>query len=186
LRREHLGPRPWPRVAEPLPALAAALDERLALMPWVGSVKRRSGVPLEVPEREAAVLEAATTEVLEAAHAQDVVAPPVVLVRGFFGAQLEAAKQVQWDALRDPALSLPASLPDLDGALRPALTRIAARSARLLLAVPPGVDRERIAQVFQDGLRSPWLAPSSRRALVDALVALQGQARRESAPAPAP
>lgn len=186
LRREHLGPGSWARVAEPLPALAAALDERLSLMPWIGSVKRRSGIPLEVPEQEAAVLEAATTDVLEAAQAQEVMAPPVVLVRGFFRAQLEAAKQVQWDALRDPGLSLPRSLPDLDDALRPALTRIAARSARLLLALPKAADRELIARVFQDGLRNPWLAPSSRRGLVDALVALQGEPRRASAPAPPP
>ncbi len=186
LRREHLGPGPWARVADPLPALAAALDERLSLMPWVGAVKRRTGVPLEVPEREAAVLEAATAAVLEAAHAQDVVAPPVVLVRGFFRAQLDAAKQLQWDALHDPELSLPEALPDLDGALRPALTRIAARSARLLLALPPVLHRDRVAQVLQDGLRSPWLEPSSRYGLVDALVALVGDSQRESAAAPPP
>lgn len=181
LRREHLGPGPHARVADPLAALAAALDERLSLMPWVGAEKRRSGLPLEVPEREAEVLETAAAAVLEAAHAQQVVAPPVVLVRDFFRAQLEAAKQVQWDALRDPGLSLPEKLPDLEGALRPALDRISDRIARMLLLLPPGTDRERIAAALEDGLRTRWLAPSSRRALVDALVALSGAPRRETA-----
>lgn len=172
LRREHLGPGPWTRVAEPLPALVAALDERLALMPWVGTVKRREGLPLEVPEREAAVLEEATQAVLAAAHARDLVPPSVLLVRRFFGAQLAAAKQVQWDAVRDESFEPPESLPDLDGALRPAISRIGARSARLLLALPAGLDCERIAQALADGLRSPWLAASSRHALVDALCEL--------------
>jgi cyclohexadienyl dehydratase len=177
LRSEALGPGPWQRTADPLPALVAALDERLSLMPWVGTAKRRDGLPLEDPDREGVVLEEAVEALLAEAHARKLVPPPVLLVRRFFRAQLEAAKQVQWDALRDPAFEAPESLPDLDTALRPAISRIGARIARLLLVQPPGQDREQLAAALADGLRSPWLAASSRRELVDALAALlQGEA----------
>ena len=54
LRREHLGDAAEARTATPLAALVAAMDERLALMPLVAAAKRRAGLPLEVPEREAA------------------------------------------------------------------------------------------------------------------------------------
>lgn len=184
LREEHLGPGPWERVADPLPALVAALDERLSLMPWVGAAKRQAGLPLEVPEREAAVIEEGETAVLEAAHGLGIVPPPVVLVNRFFRAQIDAAKQVQWDALRDPDFAPPDRLPDLDSALRPALSRIGARSARLLLALPSGLGRERIAAALEEGLRSPWLKPSSRHELVDALVALDSPGPRRDSPAP--
>ena len=169
LRSEFLGPGEFARVAEPLPALVAALDERLSLMPWVAIAKRRDGLPLVVPAREDAVLDEATSAVLAQAKAEDVKPPSVLVVRRFFGAQLEAAKQVQRDVSRDGDSEAPDPLPDLDGALRPAISRIGARIARLLVALPQGTDRERIAQALADGLRSPWLAPSSRYAIADAL-----------------
>jgi cyclohexadienyl dehydratase len=181
LRREHLGPAASARSAEPLPALVAALDERLALMPWIGVAKRRAGLPLVAPAREEQVLDDAAQSLLAAAHARDVVPPPVLLVRRFFVAQLEAAKQVQWDAVRDERYEAPDPLPDLDAALRPAISRIDARSARLLLALPQGLDRERIARLFADGLRSPWLARSSRHRLEDALAELVGKPGPEAA-----
>jgi cyclohexadienyl dehydratase len=176
LRSEALGPGPWQRTAEPLPALVAALDERLSLMPWVGAAKRREGLPLEDPGREGVVIDEAVEALLAAAHAREVVPPSVLLVRRFFRAQLEAAKQVQWDTLRDRSFEAPEALPALDTALRPAISRIGARIARLLLAQPPGQDREQLAAALADGLRSPWLAASSRRELVDTLAALsQGE-----------
>jgi cyclohexadienyl dehydratase len=186
LRSEFLGPGEFARVAEPLPALVAALDERLSLMPWVAIAKRRDGLPLVVPAREDAVLDESTAAVLAQAKAEDVVPPSVLLVRGFFGAQLEAAKQVQRDVSRDGDSEAPDPLPDLDGALRPAISRIGARIARLLVALPQGTDRERISQALEDGLRSPWLAPSSRYPIGDALAALTAS-RAGGAPAePAP
>ena len=48
------------------------------------------------------------------------------------------------------------------------------------------MDPRRIASALADGLRTPWLTPSSRRALVDALVALTGPSRQGSAAAPPP
>jgi len=183
LRSEFLGAGPFARVAEPLPALVAALDERLSLMPWVAIAKRREGLPLVVPEREDAVLDEATAAVLSQAKAEEIAPPSVLLVRRFFGAQLEAAKQVQRDVARsDYEATDP--LPDLDGALRPAISRIGARIARLLVALRQDTDRERISQALADGLRSTWLAPSSRYAITDALGAIT--AAGAAAPSPAP
>lgn len=169
LRAEHLGPAAGPPVAEPLAALLAALDERLSLMPVVAVVKRRSGVPLEVPARESQVLDAATEAVLADASRLGVPAPSDAAVRRFFGAQLAAAKQVQRDAVRDPAVELPDPLPDLDGALRPALLRIGERIARLALALPHDIDRETVRAAADDALRTPQLSEDSRRALADAV-----------------
>lgn len=174
LRAQYLGAGPFARVAEPLPALVAALDERLSLMPWVGVAKRRAGLPLVVPAREAAVLEETTAAVLAAAKARDLVPPPALLVNRFFQVQLDAARQVQLDASRDDGWKPPEKLPDLDGQLRPAISRIGARQARLLLALPQGTSSDQLAQALEDGLRSPWLKPSSRHAIVDALALLVG------------
>jgi ABC-type amino acid transport substrate-binding protein len=169
LRNEYLGAGEFAPVAEPLLALAAALDERLSLMPWVAVAKRRDGLPLVVPAREEAVLEEATAAVLAQAKAREIPPPSVPLVRGFFSAQLEAAKQVQRDVSRDGAYEAPQDLPDLDGALRPAISRIGARIARLLLALPSGTDRARIAKALADGLRTPWVSASSRGEIAEAL-----------------
>jgi cyclohexadienyl dehydratase len=172
LRTQHLGSGSWARTADPLPALVAALDERLSLMPWVAAAKRSTGLPLVDLRREGVVLDEAVNELLAIAKQQDVVPPSALLVRSFFRAQLEAAKQVQRDALADPSFEPPESLPDLDTELRPALSRIGARIVRLLLVLPPGLQREQLASALEAGLWNPWLAPSSRRELVDALEAL--------------
>lgn len=174
LRREHLGESGGAAVAHPLSALLAAMDERLALMPSVGVVKRRSGLPLEVPEREEVVLDAATEAVLAAAAARDVKPPSVLLIRELFRAQLEAAKQVQWDALRDPDVALPDPLPDLEGALRPALLRIGERIARLLARLPDGLERRTIRAVADDELRSAYLSAASKTAIAEALADFAG------------
>src|SRR6185503_5362431 len=78
------------RTAEPLRALLAALDERLALMPLVGVVKRRDGVPLFVPEREKLVLERALADLNAEAKRSGRTAPPELRVRALFEAQFEA------------------------------------------------------------------------------------------------
>ena len=152
-------------------ALLAAIDERLSLMPIVAVVKRNSGIPLEVPEREEVVLDAAAEAVLRAADRRDVVAPPFTLVRAFYRAQMEAAKQVQLDAVRDPDGAPPEPWPDLDATLRPALLRIGEKIAALLLELPAS-DAERVHALAAELLREPRLARSSRREIVAALVRL--------------
>ena len=169
LRRAWMPGGEGAAVAHPLAALMAALDERLSLMPWIGRVKRRDGLPLEVPERETVVLEAATSAALAAAAAADVRPPSVLEIRGFFRAQMEAAKQVQRDAVRDTAAPASATLPDLDGALRPALLRIGEKIAWLLVRLPSDLDRATIRAAADDGLRAPYLSNASRRALADAV-----------------
>lgn len=172
LRSEHLGVGAGPATARPLPALVAALDERLSLMPVIGVVKRRSGVPLEVPERESAVLDAAAAAALEAAHTAKVAPPSFLDLRGFYGALMEAAKEVQWKASRDPSFAPEEPLPELDRALRPALERIDARIARLLIELPGDLDEAAARAAVADGLRTPRLSDASKRALADALAAL--------------
>jgi cyclohexadienyl dehydratase len=172
LRQKHVGAGPWRATAEPLAALLAAVDERLSLMPLVGYVKRSTGLPLEVPEREEVVLEAASKAVALAASQSDRVPPPPESIRRFFRAQMEAAKQVQRDTVADTRYEPAAPLPDLDAELRPALLRIGARIARLLLWLPPGIDADRMRAEATALLREPRLSPDSRGLLVAALFEL--------------
>ena len=135
----------------------------------VAVVKRSSGVPLEVPEREDAVLDAAATAVLEAASVRERVAPSFLLIRNFFRVQMEAAKQIQRDAVADREFDPEPPLPDLDADLRPALLRIGARIARLVVELSPGTQVAQVRALAEDLLREPLLSRSSRRALVEAI-----------------
>ena len=170
LRRQHLGPGPWRATADPLDALLAAVDERLSLMPIVGYVKREDGEPLEIPEQEGVVVEAAVVSVLEAASRRDAVPPPIPPIERFFRAQMEAAKQVQRDAVADPAFEPAPPLPDLDAELRPALLRIGARIARLVLDLPAGTPAGRVHARVRELLREPRLTSPSRQAIAQAIV----------------
>lgn len=180
LRAEYLGG--GAATAAPLPALVAALDERLALMPLVGVVKRRSGVPLEVPERESQVLDAAAAAVLEAAHVREALPPSFLDIRKFYRALLDAAKEVQWKASRDPDFAPEEPLPELDAALRPALERIDERIARLLIALPDDLDEASVRAAVADGLRVERLSDASKRALADALATLGRRAGQRPPP----
>ena len=181
LRAEWLGDDS-PATADPLGGLIAAIDERLALMPLVGVVKRRDGVALEVPEREAFVLDravadfetavAAKTAALEAAGETppEAPAPPAAsAVRALFRAQIEAAKRVQWRAVKDPGY-VPPALPDLDAALRPGLVRIGERITALILELPTELDPESVRARTRAALRAPFLDDELRDAIADAIV----------------
>jgi cyclohexadienyl dehydratase len=170
LRSEHFGG--GARTAEPLAALLAALDERLSLMPLIAFVKRETGVPLEVPEREEVVLDSATEAVLAAAASLDVRPPSALHVRAFFRAQIDAAKEIQRRSVEDRTYRADPPLPDLDATLRPALLRIGARTAHLLLVVPPGLTAATVYEDARDALRAPYLTDASRRALSEAIAAV--------------
>ena len=117
--------------ALPLAALLAAMDERLSLMIAVAESKRILGKPVEDLAQEAQVLEAAVQGVTEAARSQGREPLDIAAVRGFFKAQIEAAKAIQYKTLEGAvAMSDP---PDLVNELRPALGRISERINRLLL-----------------------------------------------------
>jgi len=171
LRELYLGAGPQRPLATPLEALLASIDERLSLMATVAIVKRASGVPLEVPEREQLVIEKAAESVLEAASQRGVMPPSFLLIQAFFRAQLEAAKQIQRAAVADPGLASPDDLPDLEADLRPALLQIGARIARLIVELPP-LDPATVQVAAGDALRTPLLPGSSLREIADAIALL--------------
>lgn len=171
LRREYLGAAAGP-TATPLAALVAAMDERLALMPWVVAAKRREVRPISDPARERKVIEAGLAAVRDRVARAGVEPPPEPALRAFFRAQIEAAVQVQVAVGRAPSAPDEASAPDLEQELRPALLRIGERMAALLLALPPDVDAAAVDTALRHGLRSPWLSDASRDALARALVGL--------------
>jgi hypothetical protein len=84
---------------------------------------------------------------------------------------MEAAKEVQWEAVQDLGYAPPEPLPDLDAGLRPGLLRIGDRIAELLLVLPPQADADRVRVAARDALRTPYLSQRSARALADAIVA---------------
>ena len=141
-------------------------------MPWVGAAKRSAGLPLEAPEREAEVLDAAVAATLAATTQAKVDPLPEAAVRAVFAAQVEAAKQVQWQTLRDASFAVEEPVPDLEKQLRPALLRIGERIAALLVALPPDLDDDTLRAATRDGLRSPGLSPDSVASISEALVKL--------------
>jgi len=80
LRSKYFGTQKPSRSATPLRALLTAIDERLSLMPMVGAAKRSAGLPLEVPEREGIVLDAAIESAMLAAQRADLA--PAIEVDG--------------------------------------------------------------------------------------------------------
>jgi len=120
--------------AGPLAALLAAVDERLALMPWVAASKRHGSVAIEDGAQEQRVLDAGHRAVTAAAAQADIATPDAASVSAFYAAQIEAAKSIQRRSLTLPAQA-PAAGTDLNDVLRPALQRIGTRMARLIVAV---------------------------------------------------
>jgi len=178
LRREHLGGAAA-ATATPLAALVAALDERLALMPWVVAAKRRDSRPIRDRAREKRVLSAARDAVGAAAARAGVDPPPDAAVDAFFRAQIEAAVEVQLAAGRAREAATTPRGPELESGLRPALLRIGERIAELLVRIPADLDERSATDAVEAGLRSPWLTPASRLALAEALVEVS---RRASSP----
>jgi cyclohexadienyl dehydratase len=172
LREQYFEIPDSPKLASPLRALLAAIDERLALMPLVAIAKRRASLPLVIPKREALVLDAAVESVRFAAERRGVTPPPPDSVRKLFSAQLEAGVEVQRAALSDPVLTELESLPNLQTELRPALLRIGDRIAQLLVELPADLERTRVAEAAQRELRSARLSDASMFAIVDAITEL--------------
>ena len=133
LRSRHFDPGSQAPTATPDAALAAASDERLALMPLVAEAKRRSGAPVEDRAREARVLSSARAGVARAAKERGVPPPDPAEVTVFFESQIEEAKRVQREVLSQPADPNRPNA-DLGETIRPALIRIGDRIAMLLVA----------------------------------------------------
>lgn len=117
--------------------LLRLVDERLAIAPQVARSKWNSGAPIDVPEREAAILERVTERAAEGGVDAD-------FARAFFQAQFEASKVVQTDlhdAWRADQRGPFESAPDLGADIRPALDRLTPQLVEALAAfqtIEPG------------------------------------------------
>lgn len=192
LRAQHLGAGSADDpTASPLAALLAAIDERLALMPAVAEAKRASGAPVDVPAREARVIEAALESARRVATDDGPGFPALDgetarALRLLFRAQMESAKAIQRDVLSRPALAATGSPPDLPGAIRPALIRIGDRVVRLALALPGGLDHEDVRTATHRALAARGLDDAHVAVLGDAIVALAHAAGERAQPARSP
>jgi chorismate mutase-like protein len=164
--------------AEAPPALAAArealalTDARLELMDEVMASKWFSRAPIEDPAQEAAVTEAAVAKAGELG-----VAPAGV--RSLFGAEIEAAKEVQlgwgshWLYLGAPPDLAAPDLAQLRSQLSEISERIVAVLPRLApLAELPDAHR-RVTMAAAKVLRVRYLGAASRARLVEALLAIR-------------
>jgi cyclohexadienyl dehydratase len=183
LRREHLGEAAGTPLATPLAALLAAIDERLSLMPLIARAKDAAGLPAEDPAREAIVVDAALANVRKAAGRAGVPPPPDAAVRALVRAEIEAGKEIQAAALRSAAAGRPPP-PDLARVLRPALERIDERIARLVVALPPGLETGGVLAAAGEAVRTPGLPEAGLRAIADAVVGCAPARPRASLPGP--
>jgi cyclohexadienyl dehydratase len=152
--------------ALPVDALLAATAERLALMPLVAAAKRRTGEAVEQTAQESRVLAAAEAAVERAAAARGVAAPSGARVDAFFRAQIDAAKYVQEHA------PVPSEAPSLDGELRPALARISAKMALLIVRVPRGVSRDDVTRRARAELAAVPISASDAERIAGAIAEL--------------
>jgi cyclohexadienyl dehydratase len=167
LRARYLGPLGGGPTALPMEALLSATAERLALMPLVAAAKRRAGRAVEDAAQEARVIEAARAVVVKAAADRGVPPPPNERIDAFFRAQIEAAKVVQGRARSDasgPVFSL-------EDDLRPAIARITARMAFLLVRIPRGVSQAAVLSRARDELSDSGLEPADMDRLAASLAA---------------
>jgi cyclohexadienyl dehydratase len=164
-RAEWLATKASPRAAAPLPALLAAIRERLELAPLVAEAKRAAGLPVEAPEQEARVLATAVSTAHETAARRGRPPLPEERVRALFRAQIEAGKVLQQQALAGAPTSEPPF--DLDTELRPALARVSERLVDRWLELPPNPDAAEVRRVTAETLASAELPP----AIVDAIAA---------------
>ncbi len=154
------------------------LAQRLMLMPLVAEVKRAKDLPVEAPEREAAIEESAQ----EAAQRAGLDPTSyLALVR----AEVQAAKAVQRAVLARPGSADPARLPDLSRDIRPAIDRIdIAIRTTLLWAAPVQSSVDEFVAALRADARVPGLDDASLRAIARAARAVP--AVRLSRPAPSP
>jgi cyclohexadienyl dehydratase len=137
-------------------------------MPLVAAAKRRAQRAVLDPAQEGKVIEAARAAVVGAAADHGAPPPPLPLVDAFFQAQLEAARAIQQRA-REDAGALVFSLED---DLRPALSRITARMAFLLVRLPRGITPAAVAAKAREELAGSGLAVDEIDRLAASIAAL--------------
>lgn len=170
------------RTAEPIPALLASLDERLALMPQVARAKAALSLPVTDAGQEARVHESLRRAVERAAMARGSEPPSDTDRRRFVDALLRAARFIQEREQASPG-PIAASGTDRDAArsalddrIRPAIGFISERIARLVVAArcappdrSPGGDEAEPDDGSPSGRMPASCLPPSRRALSQAL-----------------
>ncbi len=169
LRTRHLGAGAAGTTARPVEALLAATAERLALMPLVAAAKQRTGTPVEDASQEARVRESFRASVREAAAALNVTPPPDEALDAFTQAQMDAAKALQRRAASEaggPSFSL-------EQELRPAVARVSAKMAALVVRLPPGLEPASVLEQARDWLGASGLEPAEVERLARALAALR-------------
>ncbi|MDB4938322.1 MAG: Cyclohexadienyl dehydratase [Labilithrix sp.] len=172
LRAKWLGPGAGPRAALPVSALLAATAERLALMPFVAAAKQRTGKAVEDAAQEERVIAASAEAVAKSASAGRSAPPARASVDAFFRAQIDAAKAVQ----RRVSLAAGAPAFSLDEELRPAIARISARMAFLVVRIPRGTTRAGVAREAREALAGSGLEAEDVDRIAAAIAALGGDA----------
>jgi cyclohexadienyl dehydratase len=169
LRKTWLGDPHAEATAAPLAALLAAADERLALMPLVGEAKRRAGLPVADEAQEARVLDAALRAVREAAVQSGRQAPSESSVRSVFQALFATARHLESEISPTPAREPQPNPPSLDGALRPAISRITPKIAETLVRLGPLPSAVPLRAQVRAALRTPQVSDQDAQRLADAL-----------------
>lgn len=159
---------PGPPTATPLPALLAAIDERLSLMPGVADAKARAGLPVTDASQEERVLAAGRRDVATAAATRGLPAPPDAAVDALFRALIDAASEIQRARLAALAAATPPPGPGLD-TIRPALARISERIAGALVALTDVPDDAALRAAVDAEIRSDPLAPATRERIARAI-----------------
>ena len=183
-RREHLGAGAGSATALALPALLAAVDERLAVMPLVAAEKSALAAPVEVPAVEERVIAAGLRAVEQACADAGRAKPDPGAVRQLYRALIEAAKSVQHRTLRDGSAARLDRL-DLDRVLRPALIRIGERIAWLVARLPDRLEPAAVETATRSALAGRAIDVADLNAISAGIVAVA--ARSPAAPStPAP
>ena len=168
------------RTASPLLALLGSLDERLGLMREVAETKHALKMAIENSAREEIVLESAERAIRRAALEDGLNPPTPEAIRALFRAQIEAAKWIQNERLREISegnepthtLSLAVARETLDELIRPALIDLGDRISMLVIAClktsPKTLDYDEVATA----LARHDLPPPQLQAIHEALYAL--------------
>jgi cyclohexadienyl dehydratase len=192
LRQEHGLART--RTARPTAALLSSLDERLTLMRAVADAKQILGTPVENPEREMLVLDAAGRAVRDAAYDAGADPPDPRAIRRLFRAQLEAAKWIQAEHLRNAPAAGSTSTPaersaanaELNEIIRPALIYLGDRISMLIIACLSEGPERLSSEDVASALERHALPESQLRALYTALSTIFMLERRAEPMRPPP
>lgn len=154
-------------------ALAAAIDERFALMPFVASAKFAVGREIEDTTREQVVLTAAVEAVNEASAREGLTTHDEQQVRNLFQSLINGAKDIQAQSLEhhDDSSAQIVTF-SLESEIRPALLRIGARIAMLISRLRQPLNPDECHEALDGLLLGRGLSQSRIDEITNALVGL--------------